>query len=164
MEQLRRLDHTATRKGFVLSLVLAILGCLLLGIGMSCTMVWMESLFFPGVIIGLVGILALIAVYPLYSYVTKKQREKLAPQILKLADELSHPEETNGFGIPPTIPLRFEALPLKPDFLCRNGPWLQTLSRKSCIPELSVHFEPISRISNLTFHKHLFSNLKTSIR
>ena len=45
--------------------------------------------FIPGVVIGLIGIAAVAAAYPLYTRVTKKERERLAPQILKLTEELS---------------------------------------------------------------------------
>lgn len=88
MEQLRRLDRDTTRKGTVLSVLVGVIGCLLLGVGMCCTMVWMEF-FIPGVVIGLIGIAAVAAAYPLYTRVTKKERERLAPQILKLTEELS---------------------------------------------------------------------------
>lgn len=88
MEQLRRLDRDTTRKGTVLSVLVGVIGSLLLGVGMCCTMVWMKF-FIPGVVIGLIGIAAVAAAYPLYTRVTKKERERLAPQILKLTEELS---------------------------------------------------------------------------
>ena len=88
MEQLRRLDRDTTRKGTILSVLVGVIGCLLLGVGMCCTMVWMKF-FIPGVVIGLIGIAAVAAAYPLYTRVTKKERERLAPQILKLTEELS---------------------------------------------------------------------------
>ncbi len=92
MEQLRRLDQGATKKGAIISIVMGVMGCLLLGVGMCCTMVWMEQLFIPGIIIGLIGIAAVAVCYPLYTRITKKEREKIAPQILKLTEELSKPE------------------------------------------------------------------------
>ena len=88
MEQLRRLDRDTTRKGTVLSVLVGVIGCLLFGVGMCCPMVWMKF-FIPGVVIGLIGIAAVAAAYPLYTRVTKKERERLAPQILKLTEELS---------------------------------------------------------------------------
>ena len=87
MEQLRRLDRDTTRKGTILSVLVGVIGCLLLGVGMCCTMVWMKF-FIPGVVIGLIGIAAVAAAYPLYTRVKKKERERLAPQILKLTEEL----------------------------------------------------------------------------
>ena len=47
------------------------------------------SVFFvPGIIVGVVGILGIIAAYPLYNAITKRRREKLAPEIIRLSDEL----------------------------------------------------------------------------
>ncbi|HIZ76724.1 MAG TPA: hypothetical protein H9669_03725 [Firmicutes bacterium] len=92
MEQLRRLDQGATKKGTAISIVIGIIGCLLLGVGMCCTMVWMEHWFIPGVILGMIGIAIVAVAYPVYLHITKKEREKIAPQILKLAEDLSKPE------------------------------------------------------------------------
>lgn len=92
MDQLRKLDKSATKKGTAVSIAVGIIGCLMLGIGMCCTMVWMESLFVPGIVIGIVGILVVISAYPLYVRITKKQRDKLAPQIIQLTEELSESE------------------------------------------------------------------------
>jgi uncharacterized membrane protein YeaQ/YmgE (transglycosylase-associated protein family) len=87
MEQLRRLDAGVTQKGTVISLVIGIIGALILGTGMSMCMVWTE-LFVLGIIVGIVGIVMVSVAYPLYSYVTKKEREKIAPEIIRLTDEL----------------------------------------------------------------------------
>ena len=92
MEQLRRLDQSVTKKGTGISILVGVIGCLVMGVGMCCTMVWMEHLFVPGVILGLIGIAILAAAYPLYKRIVKKEREKLAPQILKLTEELSKSE------------------------------------------------------------------------
>ena len=89
MEQLRKLDKSAETPGMVLALCIGITGTLLLGIGMCCTMVW-TRFFVLGIIIGVIGILGIAAAYPLFVRTTKKQREKLAPQILKLSEELMH--------------------------------------------------------------------------
>lgn len=88
MEQLRRLDKNATWKGTVVASILGVIGVFFLGIGMCCTMVWSGLLFVPGIIIGIIGLVVIAAAYPLYLKITKKQREKLAPQIMKLTDEL----------------------------------------------------------------------------
>lgn len=88
MEQLRRLDRSATRTATVVSLTTGIISLLLLGVGMCCTMVWPSILFIPGIFIGIIGIAGMIATYPVYTRITKKQREKLAPEILRLSDEL----------------------------------------------------------------------------
>ena len=88
MEKLRRLDASAAKPGTIVSLIVGIIGTLLLGVGMCCTMVWSENLFIPGIIIGVIGIACVIASYPIYNALTKKQREKIAPEIMRLTDEL----------------------------------------------------------------------------
>lgn len=49
LEQLRRLDQSVTRKGMPAALTLGICSCLVLGVGMSCCLVWDERLFVPGI-------------------------------------------------------------------------------------------------------------------
>lgn len=88
LEQLRRLDKSATRPGKIFSLLVGVVGTLLLGVGMCCSMVW-TAYFLPGVAIGLVGLVGIGAAFPVYSAVTRRQRKKLAPQILKLSQELT---------------------------------------------------------------------------
>ena len=88
MEQLRRMDESATRGAAVVSLLVGIAGALILGIGMCCTMVWGDKLFIPGIIIGLAGIAGVSAAYPLYVRMVKKKRTELAPEIMRLTDEL----------------------------------------------------------------------------
>ncbi len=89
MEQLRRLDKSATKGATVVSLIVGIISALLFGVGMCCTMVpgW-EQYFIPGVAVGVVGIIGVIAAYPIYNYMVKRKREKLAPEIMRLSDEL----------------------------------------------------------------------------
>lgn len=87
MEQLRRLDKSVTRKGTVISLIVGITGALVMGFGMSCCMV-MTELFALGIIAGAIGIAAVACAYPIYNYATKKEREKIAPEIIRLTDEL----------------------------------------------------------------------------
>lgn len=88
LEQLRSLDKSVTKPGTVIALIFGIISSLILGIGMCCVMVWGDSMFIPGIIIGVVGMLGMIAAYPLYSSITKKRREKLAPEIIRLSNKL----------------------------------------------------------------------------
>lgn len=88
MEQLRRLDAGASQKGTVVSLIVGILGTLIMGGGMSMCMVWTDTLLIPGIIIGLIGIIGVAAAYPLYARITARERQRIAPEILRLTDEL----------------------------------------------------------------------------
>ena len=44
--------------------------------------------FVAGIIIGLCGMVPVALAYPMYNRVIKKERERIAPQILRLSDEL----------------------------------------------------------------------------
>lgn len=89
MEQLRRLDASATKPGMIAAITLGTISVLILGIGMCCTMLWADRLFLPGVIIGIVGMVGIVLSYPLYNRITKRRRKELAPEIMRLTEELS---------------------------------------------------------------------------
>lgn len=96
MAQLRRLDSAVTNKATTAALVYGIIGALILGVGMSLAMTELgESLglrgdmaMLIGIIIGIVGIALVCIAYPVYNRIIKKEREKIAPEIIRLTDEL----------------------------------------------------------------------------
>jgi len=93
IEKLRRLDGSVTKKGTAVSLVLGIAGTLIMGLGMSMAMTDIADFFgafaFPsGVAVGVAGVVMLAAAYPVYNRMVKKEREKIAPEIIRLTDEL----------------------------------------------------------------------------
>lgn len=88
MAYLRRLDESAGKKGTMMSIVLGVIGTLILGVGMCCVLVWQNTWFIPGIVIGTVGLIMLSLAYPVYMRITKMEREKIAPEILRLTDEL----------------------------------------------------------------------------
>ena len=93
LEKLRRLDKSVTERATILSLIFGIFGTLLLGIGMSLIMSPLgDALGFGAILIGIVSGVAGIALaavaYPVYLRVVKKDKERLAPEILKLTEEL----------------------------------------------------------------------------
>ncbi len=88
MERLRRLDKSVTKPGTVAALIVGIIGSLVMGTGMSMCMAWGGNLFIPGIAVGIVGMIGIICAYPLYNAVTKRQRTKLAPEIIRLSNEL----------------------------------------------------------------------------
>ena len=89
MELLRNLDRGAERPGTIAALILGIIGCLILGVGMCCVLVWKGAVFGLGIVAGLLGIAMTSAAYPVCKRITKKQREKVAEKILALSEELS---------------------------------------------------------------------------
>ena len=96
MTRLRKLDASATSKATVMALMFGIVGALILGIGMSLIMTDLAKVFgmtgianmIIGIIIGLLGIILVILAYPTYSMVLKREQDKIAPEILRLTDEL----------------------------------------------------------------------------
>ena len=96
MEQLRRLDAGVAQKATTAALVPGIIGTLLLGTGMSLAMTdlsqslgyYRELGMLIGIIIGVIGIVLVCLAYPLYNRVVKREREKIAPEIIRLTDEL----------------------------------------------------------------------------
>ncbi len=93
---IRRLDAQVTEKATVVSLVLGILGALIMGSGMSLAMTDIGELLglnatlamLVGIGVGVVGMVMAGMAYPAYNRIVKKQREKIAPEILRLTDEL----------------------------------------------------------------------------
>lgn len=93
MEQLRRLDASAAKKANRVSIMVGVIGTLIMGVGMSLVMTDIGTVLggvaMPlGVAIGVIGMALLICAYPLYNKTLKKERERIAPEILKLTDEL----------------------------------------------------------------------------
>lgn len=90
LNQLKALDRSVPRKGTIVAIVVGVIGTLMLGVGMSCTMVWSESFFILGIVSGLIGIVGICLAYPIYQHITRKEKERIAPMILKLSDELEN--------------------------------------------------------------------------
>lgn len=90
MEQLVKLDKKAEQLGQIVSITVGIIGMLILGFGMCCTMVWNEqmSTFIIGIVVGVLGMIIAGMAYPLYEKITKAEREKIADQIFALTSEL----------------------------------------------------------------------------
>lgn len=88
MDRLRRLDESVTRPGTTISIIVGIIGTLIMGFGMCCVMEW--DMFAIGIIIGVAGMVILGAAYPIFNKITQKQREKIAPEILRLTEEISN--------------------------------------------------------------------------
>ena len=88
MEQLRSLDSKATGKATMIAIIIGVIGALLLGVGMCFTMVWQGKWFVPGILVGIIGIGIVAIAYPVYNKTLKTEREKIAPEVLKLTEEL----------------------------------------------------------------------------
>ena len=87
LERLRELDKSVTHKGTIVSLCMGIVGVLIVGTGMSLVMA-IEGYFLLGIVLGLLGMVILLPAYPVYVHITEKERKRITPEILRLADEL----------------------------------------------------------------------------
>ena len=93
MEQLRRLHAIPGQKAQAAALSAGVAGTLIMGTGMSLVMTEIGDLLgslaiVAGITVGIVGIVLAALAYPVYNRVLKKQRQKIAPEILRLSEEL----------------------------------------------------------------------------
>lgn len=94
MSRLRRLDAEVSSKATRVALTIGIIGTLVMGFGMSLIMTDIGAFFgeIPsmviGIVTGIIGIALVCLAYPVYNKKLKKEREKIAPEILRLIDEL----------------------------------------------------------------------------
>lgn len=94
MERLRKLHYSATQKAQTWALVLGVIGALIMGSGMSLVMtdigemIGLSNAFIPGIVIGVIGMIPVGVAYPTYNRILKKERQRIAPEILRLSDEL----------------------------------------------------------------------------
>lgn len=80
----------------MLALIFGAVGALVMGSGMSLAMTEIGVLLglpqnlgmLIGIPVGLVGIGLVSAAYPVYNRTLKRERKKLAPEIIRLTDEL----------------------------------------------------------------------------
>ena len=84
----RKLDRSVANKATTWSLVIGIIGALIMGTGMSLCMVASKSFMVLGIVIGVIGMGIVAVAYPVYTRILKKEREKIAPEILRLTEEI----------------------------------------------------------------------------
>ena len=93
MAELRKLHAIPTQKAQAASLAVGVIGALILGTGMSLCMTELSGFLggtamFIGIPVGIAGMVLAALAYPVHNRVLKKEREKIAPEILKLTEEL----------------------------------------------------------------------------
>ena len=93
MEQLRKLHAIPTQKAQAASIAIGVLGTLILGTGMSLCMTELGAALghlamVIGILVGLFGLVMVALAYPVYNIVLRKERQRIAPEILRLSEEL----------------------------------------------------------------------------
>ena len=85
LEKARAIDARVERKGLRAGVVLGIAGTLVMGLGMSMSMVW--DLMVPGIAVGLLGIAGAACAWPVYQKVVRRERKRAANEIMALTAE-----------------------------------------------------------------------------
>ncbi len=96
LDQLRKLDASVTSKATMISLIVGIAGTLVLGFGLSLILSDLYALIglskslcqILGIAIGVIGIFIDSINYPLYDIIIMRERKRVAPEIIRLSNEL----------------------------------------------------------------------------
>ena len=93
MEQLRKLHAIPTQKAQTASIALGVVGALIMGTGMSLAMTELGAALgnlamLIGIVVGIVGMVLVALAYPVYNSVLRRERHRIAPEILRLTEEL----------------------------------------------------------------------------
>lgn len=96
MERLRSLHRCAGQKAQAWAIALGVVGALIMGTGMSLAMTDLAEILgtnqdlamVVGIVIGLAGMVLVALAYPVYNRVLIRERQRIAPEILRLTDEL----------------------------------------------------------------------------
>ena len=89
LEELKRLDSLVQNSGVTESLCVGMVGCLIFGLGLCLAMEVIGQMIWLGVILGLVGIVGMLAAFPAYRKIFNKAKAQHTPRILELVAELS---------------------------------------------------------------------------
>lgn len=89
LDELRTLDKKAKRNANIFAYVFGIIGALVLGFGMCIAMeIILTDLMWLGIIIGVIGIFMVCINYFIYQSILNKDKEKYAPKIKAISQEL----------------------------------------------------------------------------
>lgn len=96
LAKVRKLDASVTQTAQAFAIGFGVIGTLILGFGMSLIMTdlgdilgaYKDMAMVIGIAVGIVGGIIASLAYPIYNAIVKARRKKLAPEIIRLADEL----------------------------------------------------------------------------
>ncbi|MBQ8659081.1 MAG: hypothetical protein IJ506_08085 [Clostridia bacterium] len=91
LERLKKLDSFVKNSATCVSLVVGVIGLLIFGLGITMILQWQIILW--GLLVGVVGLCPIIAAYPLYQFVLKRNKKKYSAEILQLTEELLSKKE-----------------------------------------------------------------------
>ncbi|MBQ8111026.1 MAG: hypothetical protein IJ124_12780 [Clostridia bacterium] len=82
LSAMRRIDHDVTRRATAMAVGFGLAGTLVMGLGLA--MVLSFNWMIPGIILGCCGIAVMAAMPAAYERLLKRERKKVAPQIVEL--------------------------------------------------------------------------------
>jgi len=94
LDKLKELDTKVKRPANVFAYIFGSIGAVIMGAGMSLVMtdlgtaLGMTETMFPGVVIGIIGLLMAIINYPVYKHFLGSRRKKYADEIIALSNEI----------------------------------------------------------------------------
>ena len=94
LDELKALDAKVKRPANVFAYVFGGLSAIIMGAGMSLVMtdigsvIGMENVMVPGIVVGVVGMIMAIINYPIYKNMLASRREKYAEEVIALSDKL----------------------------------------------------------------------------
>ena len=94
LDALKALDKKVKKPANVFAVVFGIISAVVMGSGMSLVMtdigsiIGIESPMFPGIIIGVVGLVMALLTYPMYKKILNSRKKKYASEIIKLSDSI----------------------------------------------------------------------------
>ena len=90
LEMLKRLDLRVQIAGVIEALCLGVIGALVFGIGMCFFLEVFAGASWISALLMIVGMILMIPAYPIYRKISRKTKEKLTPEILRLSEEIIH--------------------------------------------------------------------------
>ena len=94
LDALKALDKKVKKPANVFAVIFGSISVVVMGSGMSLVMtdigsiIGIESPMFPGIIIGVVGLVMALLTYPMYKKILNSRKKKYASEIIKLSDSI----------------------------------------------------------------------------
>ncbi|MBR6680399.1 MAG: hypothetical protein IKL59_03980 [Clostridia bacterium] len=88
IERLKKLDSKVQSAGQIPALSIGIIGCLIFGAGMCFGLDVLSGADWISILLCAVGTAVMIPAYSIYKRISSKVKAELAPEILKLSDEI----------------------------------------------------------------------------
>ncbi len=88
LDKLKKLDARVQIAGVIESLSIGIIGALVFGIGLCFGLDVLTGADWLTLLFAVLGICLMLPAYPIYKHISRRTRNRLAPEILRLSDEI----------------------------------------------------------------------------